>query len=77
MYSLKKGLESLDNDSFVLKTRPDMLISYNLIKKKVKNLKINYLQDKNLLSDDVAVSASVIARDKKIRKIVKNWVTNI
>ena len=48
-------------------------ISYDLIKKKVKSLKISYLQDKNLLSDDVAVSASVIARDKKIRKIVQKF----
>ena len=48
-------------------------ISYNLIKKKVKSLKISYLQDKNLLSDDVAVSASVIARDKKIRNIVHKF----
>ena len=48
-------------------------ISYDLIKKKVKSLKISYLQDKNLLSDDVAVSASVIARDKKIRNIVHKF----
>ena len=48
-------------------------ISYDLIKKKIKSLKISYLQDKNLLSDDVAVSASVIARDKKIRNIVHKF----
>ena len=48
-------------------------ISYNLIKKKVKSLKISYLQDKNLLSDEVAVSASVIARDKRIRNIVHKF----
>ena len=40
MYSLKKGLELLDNDSFVLKTRPDMLISYNLIKKIFTDYKV-------------------------------------
>ncbi len=40
MYSLKKGLELLENDSFVLKTRPDMLISYNLIKKIFTDYKI-------------------------------------
>ena len=48
-------------------------ISYDLIKKKVKSLKISYLQDKHLLSDDVAVSASVIAKDKKIRNIVHKF----
>tara|TARA_Y100000389_G_scaffold24382_1_gene21071 strand:- start:2212 stop:3162 length:951 start_codon:yes stop_codon:yes gene_type:complete len=51
MYSLKKGLELLDKDSFVLKTRPDMLISYNLIKKifidyKVKLEKNDFLEYK-------------------------------
>ena len=40
MYSLKKALESLDNDSFILKTRPDMLISYNLIKKIFTDYKV-------------------------------------
>lgn len=40
MYCLKKGLELLDNDSFVLKTRPDMLISYNLIKKIFTDYKV-------------------------------------
>ena len=40
MYSFKKGLELLDNDSFVLKTRPDMLISYNLIKKIFTDYKV-------------------------------------
>ena len=41
--------------------------------KKDKSLKISYLQDKNLLSDDVPVSAYVIAREKKIRNIVHKF----
>ena len=47
--------------------------SYNLIKKKIKNLKNEELKNKKLLSDKVAVSASQIAKDNKIRKIVHNF----
>jgi cytidylate kinase len=46
---------------------------YSLIKKKIKYLKIKYLQSNKLLTDDVAVSASIIAKDNKIRKIVHNF----
>jgi len=47
--------------------------NYSLIRKKIKNLKLNSLQNKNLLSDKVAVSASIIAKDKKIRNIVHKF----
>ena len=43
---------------------------YDLIKNKMKKLKISDLKKKSLLSDKVAVSASIIAKDKKIRDIV-------
>ena len=49
--------------------------NYKFIKKKIDNLKIKELQKKNLLSDKVAVEASIIAKDKKIRKIVHNFQT--
>ena len=45
-------------------------LSYQLIKKKIKDLKIKDLNKKTLLSDKVATEASIIAKDKKIRKIV-------
>ena len=48
-------------------------IKYSLIKKKIKNLKIRYLKSNKLLADDVAISASIIAKDNKIRKIVYNF----
>ena len=53
--------------------------SFNLlfIKKKIKKLKINELQNKKLLSDKVALSASIIAKDKKIRNIIKEFQLNI
>ena len=47
--------------------------NYNLIKKKIKNLRIRDLHNRNLLSDKVALSASKIAKDMRIRKIVHNF----
>ncbi len=44
--------------------------NYNYLKKKIYNLKISSLRDKKLLSDKVATIASIIAKDKKIRKLV-------
>ena len=44
--------------------------SYSLIKLKIKNLTMRDLQDKRLLSDDVGTMASIISKDKKIRKLV-------
>jgi len=47
--------------------------SYALVKRKIKKMKIKILKNKNLLSDDVAVSASIVAKDKKIRAIVHQF----
>ena len=47
--------------------------NYSYIKKKMRNLKINDLQKKELLSDAVGAAASIVAKDKKIRKIVHNF----
>ena len=47
--------------------------NYSFIKKKIKNLKIQNLQNKNLLSNEVGISASIVAKDKKIRKLVHNF----
>ena len=46
------------------------------VKKKIKNIKFKDLNDKNLLNDEIAISASIIAKDKAIRKIVKNFQKN-
>ena len=56
-----------------LKLKNPNVFGYSLIKKKIKNLKMNSLKSKTLLSDEVAVSASVIAKDKKIRNIVHEF----
>ena len=47
--------------------------NYVNLKKKINNLKISSLNNKKLLSDDVATTASIIAKDKKIRKLVHTF----
>ena len=47
--------------------------NYKYIKKKIDRLRIKDLQSKKLLSDKVATVASIIAKDKKIRKLVHNF----
>ena len=47
--------------------------NYLYVKKKIDKLKIKDLQNKKLLSDKVATVASVIAKDKKIRKLVHSF----
>ncbi len=48
-------------------------INYNYLKKKIKNLKIKDLKNKNLLSDKVATAASIVAKEKKIRSLVHKF----
>ena len=43
---------------------------HSLIKKKMSELNMKDLQNKNLLSDEVGTIASIISKDKKIRKLV-------
>ena len=47
--------------------------NYTFIKKKISKLSIKELQNKSLLTDKVATTASVIAKDKKIRKLVHKF----
>ena len=47
--------------------------SYTLIKRKISKIKMKDLRAKNLLSDNVAISASIIAKDKKVREIVHKF----
>ena len=50
--------------------------NYNLVKKKIRNLKFKDLENKELISDPIARSASIIAKDKNIRKLIKNFQKN-
>jgi len=47
--------------------------NYKLIKKKISKLNIKKLQNRNLLTDKVAATASEIAKDKRIRKLVHKF----
>ena len=46
------------------------------LKKKIKNLKLKSLQNDRLLTDDVGTEASLIAKDKNIRKLVHSFQIN-
>ena len=54
-----------------LKLKYKNKFNYKLVKKKISKLNLKKLNDKNLLSNQVANSASIIAKDKGIRKIIK------
>ena len=56
-----------------LKLDNEKSFSYSLIKSKINNLRLRYLKSKSLLSNEVALSASKIAKDKKIRDIVHKF----
>ena len=45
----------------------------SFIIKKMKNLKMTDLQEKKLLTNEVGIAASIIAKNKKIRKLVHNF----
>tara|TARA_B100001121_G_scaffold303461_1_gene317455 strand:- start:459 stop:1127 length:669 start_codon:yes stop_codon:yes gene_type:complete len=49
--------------------------NYKFIKKKIKTLKIKDLSDKKLLSDKVGTEASIIAKNKNIRKLIHSFQT--
>ena len=50
--------------------------NYALIKKKMNNLNMKNLQNKKLLTDEVGTMASIISKDKKIRKLVHSFQIN-
>ncbi len=49
--------------------------NYKLVRSKIDKLSEHDLRKKNLLEDSVAISAAIIAKDKKIRKIIKKFQT--
>ncbi len=56
-----------------LKIKNKNKFNHSFIKKKIDRLNLKILQNKSLLSDKVAIEASIIASDKKIRQIVNNF----
>ena len=59
-----------------IKINQQKKFNINFLKRKIKNLNIKNLQNKNLLSDEVGVEASSIAKDKNIRKLVHSFQIN-
>ena len=51
-------------------------ITYSLLKKKIYKLKLKDLNNKELLSDKIATSASLVAKNLRIRKMVKRLQEN-
>ena len=56
-----------------LKIKNSKKFNYKFINKKIKKLKIKDLQNKKLLNNKFGVVASIISKDKKIRKLVHNF----
>ena len=48
----------------------------NFIKKKIEQLSLKKLQDKKLLSNEISTEASLIAKDKDLRKLVHSFQIN-
>ena len=51
--------------------------NFKFIKKKIKNLKITDLKSKKLLSDEVGTEASILAKNKNIRKLIHSFQINL
>ena len=51
--------------------------SFKFIKKKIKNLKIKDFTNKKLLLDEVGYEASIIAKNKNIRRLIHSFQTEI
>ena len=59
-----------------LKFKSQSKFNLKFIKSKIKNLKINDLTKKALLTDNIGTEASIISKDKNIRKLVHDFQVN-
>ena len=55
------------------KIKNSKIFNSSFIIKKIKKLKITDLKNKKLLTNEVGIAASIIAKNKKIRKLVHNF----
>ena len=60
-----------------LKLKYPKKFNINFIKTKIKSLKIKDLQNNNLLTEEVSSEASIISKEKKIRKLVFSFQHNL
>ena len=56
-----------------LKKKNQSKYNINFIKKEIKNLNLNMLKSKELLTDEIGKETSLIAKDKNIRKLVHSF----
>ena len=59
-----------------LKMKFPKKLNQNFLKKKIKKLKIKDLENKELILDKVGTEASIIAKNKRIRELVKSFQIN-
>ncbi len=59
-----------------LKLKNRKKFNQKFIRKKIKKLKVKDLSNKNLLSDEISTEASIISREKNIRKMVHSFQLN-
>ena len=59
-----------------LKLKFPKKFNQNFLKKKIKSIKIKTLSNKALLSDQVGTEASVVSKNKNIRKLVHSFQVN-
>jgi len=59
-----------------IKINNEKKFNKKFLKKKINNLNLKSLQNKNLLSDEIGTEASIIAKNKDIRKLVHSFQIN-
>ena len=60
----------------LIKIKQKQNFNLKFLRKKIKNLNLKSLQNNKLLSDEVGTEASLIAKDKNIRKLVHSFQIN-
>ncbi len=59
-----------------LKLKFPKKFNLSFLRKKIKSLKIKDLANRNLLKDEISTEASIISKNKKIRKLVHSFQLN-
>ena len=60
-----------------LKLKFPKKFSQSFLKKQIKKLNVKSLENKELISDKVGTEASIIAKNKNVRKLVHNYQVNL
>ena len=59
-----------------LKIKYPKKFNFSFLKKKIRNLKVKDLQNKQLISDQIGTEASLVSKNKSIRKLVYSFQTD-